>query len=98
MFLFRRVKGFAAERPLTAAIILLLVMLSTGTSVYSQAPLTPVMRETFEDDPVSGGRFAAQTAGTESNFKYDPVAKRLDAVLDVDFDAASYLSRELPVM
>lgn len=49
--------------------------------------------ESFETDPVQGARFEMRVAGTESGFEYEVAGGRLRAVLDVDRDAAFYLSR-----
>lgn len=48
--------------------------------------------ETFDTDPVAGGRFAQTTVWTESSFTYNGVSHALDAVLDIDQTAAVYVS------
>ena len=54
--------------------------------------------ERFTTDPVAGGRFTAQTAGTESSFQFNTGAGNLAAVLDVDASTAYYLSNPFPAV
>lgn len=51
--------------------------------------------EAFPTDPIAGGRFVSETAGTESRFTYESAARRLVAALDVDADPAYYLSNPI---
>jgi disulfide oxidoreductase YuzD len=48
--------------------------------------------ENFSTDPISQGRFTAESAGTESAFVYNAAAQNLAARLDVDRSSAFYLS------
>ena len=56
------------------------------------APGATFLSEDFSTDPFAGGRFDQLLFGTESSFTYDSTNKNLIAVLDVDYDAAYYLS------
>ncbi len=81
-------RAFSSSLGAWSCALLLLISAARAQSVH----------ETFDDDPLGAGRFVAQTAGTESLFTYDPAGRQLSALLDVDFDTATYLSTELPAM
>jgi len=70
--------------------LFLLWLIVTAVSAFPSSG--PDVAETFTTDPVLGGRFIQQTSNTESSFVYDALGKSLRAVLDVDADAAYYLS------
>jgi hypothetical protein len=57
----------------------------------STAAADPVI-ETFDTDPITGGRFISWNYATESTFTHDPATKALDAFLDLDNSPAAYVS------
>ncbi|MBX3745853.1 MAG: DUF11 domain-containing protein [Verrucomicrobiae bacterium] len=61
--------------------------------VFAGSPAGGAVAEDFSNDPVASGRFEMRVGGTESGFEHDAAEGRLRAVLDVDRDAAFYLSR-----
>ena len=66
--------------------------------VNLRASLAQEVEEVFASDPIAGGRFIQQTAGTESSFAYNSANHVLTAVLDVDRSPAYYLSTPFPTV
>src|SRR5690349_21226993 len=80
------------------SIIIPLLLLILTHHQYVRGEISLTLSEDFATDPISGGRFTQQTAGTESAFTHDAARGAIQAVLDLDADAASFLSGELPLV
>ena len=82
--------AFTPSLPVIRSLCLLLALITLHPSLAQE------VEEVFASDPVAGGRFIQQTAGTESSFTYDRTNHVLTAVLDVDHSPAYYLSTPFP--
>ena len=78
----------------TARTWIVLIWLLLG----GRALAATIIGERFLTDPVADRRFVETTIGTESAFTYNAATRDLTAVLDVDFDAAYYLSAPFAAM